>query len=256
MKSIITLALGCTLISCSSSHTDTNETALEDTTQYTQQLVIGDPLDCGFNHQLMFPIGTSYRPEVIEPSEMADGFIAGLSDVTYSFTINSSANAYDKLADLEYINNNGEDYDITDILFYDIESGESYPLVGEQDTLHILSFAIHKEFDNPLIFYRVVKEDYHCDTLYNALDPIMLYVSPLNGDTMIQVTPEGEQFVDYFYYPEQQKILAKTRVDADRDSLFSVIDETNFVEIDLNQPSRGKPLFSTDLKEQLKGKLN
>jgi len=256
MKIIYASVFFAVLLSCNSENQVTKKEDSTDTLNFTKQLVIGDPLDCGLNNQLMFPIGTSYRPEVIEPPEENDFLFNGLADATYSFSINSSANAYDKLAALEYINNNGEDYDITDILFYDINSGESYPLVGEKDTLHILSFAIHKEFENPLIFYRVVKEDYHCDSLFNAFDPVMLYVSPLNGDTLIQLTPENEQFVDYFYYEEQQKILAKTRIDADGDSLFSQIDETNFLEINLNKPAMGTSLFSVDLKNQLKGKLN
>lgn len=55
--------------------------------------------------------------------------------------------------------------DITNLLFYDLVSGESYPLT--EDSLHIISFALHKEFANPLIFYRIVKEDHNEDGLYN-----------------------------------------------------------------------------------------
>lgn len=76
------------------------------------------------------------------------------------------------------------------------------------------------------------------------------------GDTLIQVTPDSEQFADYFYYKESQKILVKTRIDADQNSLFSPLDETSFVQMELNEPAYGEPLFSDELKADLKGKLN
>lgn len=226
----------------------------------TSSLVIGDPLDCGLEGTLMFPIGTSYNPEVFEPPKDANGNIM-VSDATtfsgysnMSFEMNSGI-AFDKLALTEYINDQSEDFDITNILFYNIASGDSYPLI-ENDTLHILSFAIHKEFDNPMIFYRAVRNDFNLDEKFNSNDPIMLFASPLNGDTLIQITPDNQQFIDYFYYEENQKILAKTRIDADSDTLYTPADETNFVEMDLNNPGAGNPLFPDGLKKTLKGQLN
>lgn len=258
MKNLIVLAVGAVYLSaCSQEIIEIEEEVISEPVKKIKSLVIGDPLDCGLESQLMFPIGTSYRPEVTEPPVKMNGKYTWTTTTgDLNFSANMSGLTYDSMAKIEYINPNDRDYDITNILFYDIETGESYPLVSDQDTLHILSFAIHKEFENPLIFYRVVKEDYNQDTAFNALDPVALYVSPLAGDTLIQVTPDAEQFADYFYYKESQKILVKTRIDADTDSLFSPLDETSFVQMNLNEPTYGKPLFSAELKADLKGKLN
>lgn len=261
-KLFLSVATISFLISCGGKADEESKVEIvEEDSIKTKSLVIGDPLDCGLLGTLMFPIGTSYNPEVFEPPPEAESGTYTITSTDYigassnmSFALNSGG-YFDKLAAVEYINNQGEDFDITNLLFYDIETGESYPLI-DNDTLHIISFAIHKEFDNPLIFYRAVREDSNYDEKYNALDPVMLFASPLSGDTLIQITPDHEQFVDYFYYKENQKILAKTRIDADNDSLFTPADETNFVEVDLNNPTSGKPLFPTDLKEKLKGQIN
>ncbi len=258
MKKLSAIAIASLMLaSCSQKVIEVEPEEKPEPVKKIKSLVIGDPLDCGLENQLMFPIGTSYRPEVTEPPVELDGALTWTTTVSdLSFCANNTGYTWDTNAKVEYINPNNQDFDITNILFYDIDSGESYPLVGEEDTLHILSFAIHKEFENPLIFYRLVKEDYNQDTAFNALDPVSLYVSPLDGDTLIQVTPDQEQFADYFYYKESQKILVKTRIDADHDSLYSPMDETSFVEMKLNEPAFGRPLFSADLKEDLKGKLN
>lgn len=258
MKYLIPVAcLAVASVSCGKDQAEEKEEEVGEERQ--SSLVIGDPLDCGLEGTLMFPIGTSYNPEVYEPPKdengrtisNADGY-GSMSNMT--FTMNSGI-AYDKLALTEYINDQSEDFDITNILFYNIESGDSYPLI-QNDTLHILSFAIHKEFQNPMIFYRAVRKDFNYDEKYNSNDPIMLFASPLNGDTLIQITPDDQQFIDYFYYKENQKILAKTRIDADSDTLYTPADETNFVEMDLNNPTQGNPLFPDGLKETLKGQLN
>lgn len=223
-----------------------------------KSLVIGDPFDPGIPDMIVFPIGTSYIPEVTEAEKenfeltTASGlYSVGTVDASFQFSANSSSSTtylWDTGAKVEYVNEN-KDHDITNLLFYNMSTGESYPLF--EDTLHILSFAIHKEFEKDLILYRVVKNDYNNDSLYNAQDPIMLYASTLDGSEMIQLTNEMHQFVDYTYYEEHNKLLAKTRIDADKDSAFTKFDETNFTEIDLLNPSFGREIFPTDMKEML-----
>ena len=253
MKKLILYSIPFALFACNSSQESVQK---EEEPEIIASLVIGDPLDCGIENKLMFPVGTSYTPNIHGEAEEynINTDNEGYSQMNFS-TNKSSAVSYDRFAETEYRNDNQEDFDITNILFYDLITGTSFPLI-QNDTLHILSFAIHKEFENPLIFYRVVREDINNDEKYNALDPIMLFVSPLSGDTMIQVTPNNEQFIDYFYYQETQKILAKTRIDDNGDKVFNVADETNFIEMELNSPQIGNSIFPEDLKNALKGQLN
>jgi hypothetical protein len=274
MKTLIfSIILTALFLSCGTSQTKEEKPKLIELPKKSQSLIIGDPLDCGLEGMLMFPIGTSYDPEIFAPppKEGASAVSWDLyaekvnitSNATYAwadqsndltFSVNSGL-SYDKLAVIEYINEKTNDFDITNILFYELATGKSYPLISN-DTLHIISFAIHKEFQNDLIFYRAIREDYNQDEKFNSLDPILLFISPLGGDTLIQVTQEHQQFIDYTYYEESQKIVAKTRIDSDLDTFYTPADETNFVEMRLDSPAFGRPLFPDNLKDLLKGQIN
>ena len=131
--------------------------------------------------------------------------------------------------------------------------GSSYQLIS--DTIHILSFAFHREFAKPLIFYRIVKRDLNGDEKFNSLDPVMLYVSELDGKKLTQITAVDEHFLDYNYYPQTGKILIKTIIDSDSNKVFSNSDETNFVEMSTSNPAFGREIFSEDLKNSLRSQI-
>ncbi|MFT5777148.1 MAG: hypothetical protein ACI837_000079 [Crocinitomicaceae bacterium] len=231
-------------------------------------LIIGDPLDCGLDSLLVFPVGSSYIPEIIEgePEPVEEA----VSDRTYSenkvislATTNASSNIgfvtngtthtdllYDSGASLEYVNENSEDFDIRNLLFYDMVNKTSYPLM--LDSMHILSFAIHREFEKPMIFYRVVKRDHNKDLKFNSLDPIMLYISDLDGRNFTQITPDNEHFIDYTFYKQTASILIKTVIDSNEDHDFASNDETNFRSMSITDPKMGKAIFSASFKDSLR----
>lgn len=219
-------------------------------------LVIGNPVDFGLDSVIAFPVGANYNPKISEKrkEEIAkNGTVNNAASYAVSFTKNTT-NYYDRNASSEFINSSENDFDIRNILFYDKLTGKSFPLIN--DTLHILSFAIHKEFKNELIFYRIVKNDINKDNKYNSADAVMLYTSDLNGNKFTQITPENEQFFDYFYYPETNTILVKTAIDIDKDNKFTEIDETNFREMKIADPKFGREIFSSSLKDSLRIQIN
>jgi hypothetical protein len=230
---------------------------------FKMALVIGNPIDYGIKDLLLFPIGANYNPKIeAKQSQLASGDEDGKLKVSANALYNATSSGnlvlndqtrWDDGAKQEYINPDEEDFDIRNILFYNKRSGNSYIL--SLDTLHVLSFAIHNEFKNPLIFYRVVKQDINKDSKYNSADAVMLYVSKLDGTGFIQVTPPDEQFFHYFYDPENQSILIKTAFDIDRDLKFTELDETNFREMRLSAPAMGREIFTTSLKDSLKSRL-
>lgn len=216
-------------------------------------LVIGDPLDCGLDSLTLFPVGCSYDPKVVEGAKeiaVSEGSIR--SEMVYtdmSFAANSVA-TYDMNATVEYVNENNESYDIRNLLFYDFKTGESYALV--KDSVHILSFAIHKEFSNPMIIYRVVKEDYNKDNKFDAFDPVMLYVSELNGKNFQAVTPPDEFYIRYELNRETNSMLIKTAIDSNGDKKFLADDETNFRMMRIDAPKMAKNIFSDKIKDDLR----
>lgn len=215
-------------------------------------LVIGNPLDCGIENMLIFPVGSNYQPSVTEkPVAAVENFYAnGTAVMCFAASSGSTISLYDRNATMEYINNNENEFDIRNILFYNRLTGSTYQLIP--DTMHILSFAIHKEFSNPLILYRVVKKDVNNDSIYNSKDAVMLYVSDIYGKNLVKVTPDEEQFVDYYYYNETQMILAKTIINANKDSAFTAADETNFREMKIKAPGMGIEIFTKSLKDSLR----
>jgi hypothetical protein len=213
-------------------------------------LVIGNPLDYGIRDILIFPVGASYQPMVFEKERNEISVKTNLRDATtLNFATNSSA-FNDRLAKQEYINVNEDVFDIRNILFYDLKTGKTVTLIN--DTVHILSFALHREFSSPKIFYRVVKKDVNKDRIFNSADAVMLYVSNEAGDSLVQVTPENEQFVDYFYYAQTNTMLIKTVIDVDHDGRFTISDETNFRELKIGNPGMAREIFTKSLKDSLR----
>jgi len=256
MKHLLLYSLSaCLLFSCAEEKKKTKKTPVK-----SDALIIGDPLDCGLDSLLIFPLGSSYYPEVINPEERMDqseesirGYGTASRTSKIQFSQNTSTVYYDRSASVEYVNENAEDYDIRNLLFYDMYSQETHPLV--LDSLHILSFALHKEYERDLIFYRVVKKDYNEDKKYNSLDPVMLYISDLNGLNFTQVTPDDEQFIDYTFYKETQSIMIKTVIDSDKNKSFLSNDETSFSSMKILEPTKATEIFSDDLKKSLRSYL-
>ena len=239
MKNILLLILAISLFaSCKKE---------EKTIEIPTALIIGDPLDYGIHNTLIFPVGTSYRAEVYQDVKNNDL----QSGNNLYFSKQNQVNF--RMADKEFINDQVKDFDIRNILFYDLLTGKTKQLIT--DTLHILSFAIHKNFSKQLILYRIVKHDINDDKKYDSLDPVMLYVSNINGDSLVQVTPENQHYVNYNFYPKTNSILIKTLIDSDKDKEFTNADETNFLEMKIKAPAFGKEIFSKSLKDSLKNQI-
>jgi hypothetical protein len=255
MKYLLFPALYVTLlVSCSETKTERQVTKVEK----SDALIIGDPIDCDLDSLLIFPLGSSYNPEVTNPQEeLEDGTqVSGYNGTLNKNKVQLSANTltlYDVQARVEYVNEQDDDYDIRNLLFYDMYSKETYPLM--LDSLHILSFAVHKEYEHDMIFYRVVRNDFNDDEKYNSLDPVMLYISDLNGKNFTQITPEDQHFIDYTYYEETQSIMIKTVLDSDNNKAFLPNDETSFSSMSILEPAKAEEIFSDELKTTLRSYL-
>lgn len=218
-------------------------------------LVIGNPLNYGQKNMLLFPVGGNYNPSITEGeknSGRTETVTVNLTDKkSISFlSRNEASRQMDMSASSEFVNTREEEFDIRNLLFYDQVSRTTYPLV--KDTIHILSFAVHNEFKKPLIFFRIVKKDINKDGKFNSKDAVMLYICDTDGKNLTQTTPDNEQFIDYFYYPETKSILVKTCIDIDKDKSFTELDETNFREVLLSNPAFGREIFTKSLKDSLR----
>ena len=245
LKLLPAVALCCALISCKPVPSERGTAVKHDSTG----LVIGNPFEYGTPFTMIFPVGCNYDPSIYDNPEVAQEYITSNTS-NMGFVMNGAATQMDVSASREYINYNEAYFDLRNILFYNQKTGKTHPLV--HDTIHILSFAIHYDFKRPQIFYRVVKKDINNDSMYNSKDPIILYTSNMYGDSLTQLTPDGEQFTQYFYYADTQTMLVKTNLNPDSDTSFATVAETNFREVNLNEPAMGREIFSKSMRDSLR----
>src|ERR1044072_321220 len=237
LKAFPAVAIACaSLNSCKPAPKEVTTGKISD----SMGVVIGNPFEYGISTYMIFPVGSNYSPSIFDDPRVAEDFYAVNGTMAVGMCANVSANVYDVTASAEYINSNSMFFDIRNILFYEKKTGTTHPLT--KDTIHILSFAIHYDFKRPQIFYRVVKKDINNDSVYNEKDAIVLMTSNLVGDILTQLTPDDEQFRQYFYYANTQTILNKTNMNPDKDPSFNTMAETNFREVRLNNPDMGREL--------------
>lgn len=247
-KALPAMAIACAALSCKPIPNEHAVSVKHDSTG----VVIGNPFEYGISSYMIFPVGSNYSPSIFDDPRIAEDFYAvnGTYNISMSANCGATSTWYDQTANAEYINTNAMFFDIRNILFYEKKTGKSKPLT--KDTIHILSFAIHYDFNRPQIFYRVVKKDINNDNMFNAKDPIVLMTSNLLGDSLTQLTPDDEQFTEYFYYKDTQTILIKTNMNSDNDTSFATVAETNFCEVHLSHPEMGREIFSKVLRDSLR----
>ena len=218
------------------------------------QLIIGDPIGYSYDSLSIFPVGlSSYSPnEIPKPYEGTSNF-GTLSSGTYTINVGLAAsnctNSY--ATDIStYTNDNTDNVDIRNLIFYNRFTGKSYKLTDKK--LHVIAFSIHNEFKKPIIMFHVVKNDFNKDKKFDYKDPAMLYIADLDGKNFTQLSPEDEQYIDYFFYKESNKILLKVKTDTDTNKTFDTYDQSIYREVSLEKPSVGTVLFGEKMIDDLK----
>lgn len=209
-------------------------------------LVTGDPIDFYNTKMLVFPVGGlhyEFPPTTKYPQEI------NIKNKNF-FSSSTVANLYDDAGTKTYRIVDESSQEVKNLIFYNKFSKEKYLLTDS--ALSILSFSVHKEFKEHLIFYEIVKNDINKDSIKNSLDGKILYVSKTNGKDFIQLSPDNEMYLDYFFYPETNTMLIKSVLDSNKDGFFADGEETRFTEVDLNNISLGKDIFTDDFKDVLK----
>jgi hypothetical protein len=247
----------------------TEEKKDEPKEEIVSQLIIGDPTSYGSDSMIVFPVGMTYVPvesvgsnadrENGYKDEMATEEVMNEANGTYSDQVNvrfsegdMQMNSYGNFK--MFANEEMGSVDMRNLIFYNQFTGESLRLYDEK--LHIISFSVHYEFgDKPIIMYDIVKHDYNEDSLFDRKDPVMLYISDMNGDHFTQLTPEDETYLTYFYYYQSGRLLLKVSKDGDGNKQFDPYDQTIFREVNLKKPAMGEILFGEDLINDLKEQI-
>jgi hypothetical protein len=208
-------------------------------------LITGDPIDFYNNKMLVFPVGGMHYETAPADKNSRINLKGSFFNVT------SIGNAYyDADVTSEYRVANEENDEVKNLIFYNKFTKEKYLLTDS--ALSIISFSVHKEFKEHLIFYEIVKNDFNNDSLKNSKDAVILFISTTDGKNFVQLSPDNEKYLTYFFYPETNTLLIKSVIDTDKDKHFSDGEETRFTEIDLKNPQIGRDIFADEFKKQLK----
>ncbi len=91
------------------------------------------------------------------------------------------------------------------------------------------------------VFYRVMNVDRNKNGKIDGDDPVVLYVSDLEGNQLKALTSENENLIEFFVYEKQNFALLKTQRDKTEDHNFTGKDnDYYFIKLDLNTLSFGK----------------
>lgn len=98
--------------------------------------------------------------------------------------------------------------------------------------------------------------DHNEDGILDYKDPTQLYLTDKNGKQLTALTPPNTNLINWEFYQASNLLIVRTRTDENGDSKFDRKDrETKVFEIDLKNPAMGKPVFSQEFVDDLKGMM-
>lgn len=123
------------------------------------------------------------------------------------------------------------------ILFYNSDTNETRLLTNSK--MRITDFEYNIKNSGPIlkdrILYEIGDTDYNQDKKFNYEDPIHLFISNIDGSDLIRISPLNEDLESYQIVPNTDKIIFRTRRDANSDLEFDKKDERIWYQIDVSE---------------------
>jgi len=118
------------------------------------------------------------------------------------------------------------------VLFYNRSTGKTNLLTNEKFRISEINTKNkdddYEESENVLngkILYTISDKDYNHDGKLNRKDPEFLFVSELDGNGLLRISPENEDLVHYEVIRKSNEIIIETRRDINNDLIFDHQDE-------------------------------
>lgn len=139
-------------------------------------------------------------------------------------------------------------------MFYNTKTRVSTVLT--QKKINILNYELptpnaHAGLSNRIL-YTGNEEDKNCDGFLNHEDPLGLYVSTTEGSGFKRISPIEEQLINYNANLKTGQLIYSTRIDLNKDSLFSEEDPTNYYLIDFARSDSSEIVISMQQREEMK----
>lgn len=138
------------------------------------------------------------------------------------------------------------------IIYYNYKTDSSYKLFPKNTFVSLYDFGhIYYDFkinepqkkSSKYLFYKVANVDYNKNKKIDGDDPIILYVSDLDGKNLKRLTPENENVVSVELFEKLNFALVKLQVDSNNDGKFDFRDKVfYYIKLDLNTLTFGKKI--------------
>ena len=126
------------------------------------------------------------------------------------------------------------------LIFYDIKSGKTKLLTDKKT--RISEFKTNLREVGPIlqksVLYEISDTDFDMDGKLTYSDPEQLFVSDIDGENFIEISPKNEDLKDYQIVPNTDKIIIQTLRDTNNDKEFDQKDEVIWYLIDLSKKSK------------------
>ncbi|QHG18697.1 hypothetical protein GJB62_23735 [Nostoc sp. ATCC 53789] len=164
----------------------------------------------------------------------------------------------DKKTDLSLSRSYERNNQLSNIIFYRKQDGESHILLNKKAIIASFDLLEVKAVEKPptrVWFYKILEQDTNIDTKLNSEDATVGYLSDLSGKNLQQITPNNTQIINWVVVPSQNAIFIKIIKDSDNDKKFTGKDKTNFIRVNLDKPAMGSEIISNQIEQEIKSSV-
>lgn len=144
-------------------------------------------------------------------------------------------------------------------IFYNKQTGENNILLNKKAIITSFDLLEVKTAGKPPIrlwFYKIIDQDTNGDKKLNGEDALTGYFSDLSGKNLQQITPNNTTILTWVVLPSQNALFLKIIKDSDNNKKFTQVDKTNFIRVNLAQPSIGNEIIGDKIEQQIKSTIN
>ncbi|WP_026736684.1 hypothetical protein [Fischerella sp. PCC 9605] len=141
------------------------------------------------------------------------------------------------------------------IIFYSKKDGKTHLLLSKKAIIHAFDLLDYKKAgksSTKFWLYQIVDSDTNGDKKLDYQDARIGYISDFSGKNLKQITPDNTQILNSTIVQSAGAIFIKILKDSDNDKKFTEKDETNFIKVNLDNPTVGSEIINDETEQQIK----
>lgn len=141
------------------------------------------------------------------------------------------------------------------MIFYRKQDGETHLLLDRKaiiNSFDLIDTKTPPQSPTRVWLYQIIDKDTNQDKQLNQKDAVIGYISDLSGKNLQQVTPNNTKIINWVVIPSQNAVFIKIIKDSNNDNKFTATDKTNFIRVNLEQPSIGTEVISDEIEQKIK----